>query len=136
MLVSDNRRRWTTYRLGAVEAAPSLFDGGDSSHLPGDSAHLVVTALRDRADVEVLRAIARPVAESGKVSTSAMREAILQLCTDRFLTTEEFAELLNRTPENLRGRHLTPMVAAGVLRLRYPEATNRPDQAYTRTARP
>lgn len=141
MLVSDNRRRWTTYRLGAVGPAPSLFDGGNSSHLPADSSHLpansshlVATAPHDRAEVEVLRAIARQVAESGKVSASAMRDAILQLCTDRFLTTEELAGLLNRTPENLRSRHLTPMVAEGVLRLRYPEATNRPDQAYTRAA--
>jgi len=54
LLVSDNRRRWATYRLGAGDKLPSLFDQTDSirkddnsirlnvnsSHLNGDSSHL------------------------------------------------------------------------------------------------
>jgi hypothetical protein len=32
--------------------------------------------------------------------------------------------------------HLKPLVTAGLLRLRYPGAVNRPDQAYTATDEP
>lgn len=40
LLVSDNRRRWTTYRLGSGTREPLFFDKGGSSRLAGDSGHL------------------------------------------------------------------------------------------------
>jgi hypothetical protein len=46
------------------------------------------------------------------------------------------AALLNRYPPSLRQRHITPMVAAGKLRLRFPRQGNRPDQAYTSAENP
>jgi ATP-dependent DNA helicase RecG len=123
-LVSDNRRRWTTYRLpGAGSAEPSLFPG-DSSHLAGDSS-------RSEEESKQLRTIAMRIAGRGKVPPELMKRTIRELCTGRFLTAEELAALLDRTAANLRSRCLTPMVREGLLRLRYPEATNRPDQAYT-----
>ena len=47
------------------------------------------------------------------------------------LTAQQLADLLNRSAEGLRKRYLAPMVRAGKLQLRYPQAPNRPDQAYT-----
>jgi len=151
LLVSDNRRRWTIYRLGRGEVAVSLFHkppanaseesirtGGDSSHLTGDSSHLAEDSGHPRGDSDhprddsgALREIAKPVASRGKVPVAQMRETIVQLCTGRHLTSEQLAGLLGRASANLRARYLTPMVAEGSLRLRYPSSSNRPDQAYT-----
>ena len=39
---------------------------------------------------------------------------------------------MNRNPNSLRNRFLTPMVDAGLLDRKYPAEPNRPDQAYTR----
>jgi ATP-dependent DNA helicase RecG len=60
-----------------------------------------------------------------------MEGIILRLCRDRWLTRNDLAELLTRNPDGLRSRFLTPMVAHGRLRLRYPDKPNRVDQAYT-----
>ncbi len=131
LLVSDNRRRWTTYRLGGGPREPSLFDAGDSSHLAGDSSHLPDNSSHLAENDPALRAIASAVAERGKAPAPEVRAVILSLCRDRYLTADALAGLLNRTAPNLRNRYLTPMVEEGLLRLRYPETPNRPDQAYT-----
>ncbi len=130
LLVSDNRRRWTTYRLAGGPAEPSLFDAGGSSHLGRDSSHLGSDSshLADRHTQ--LRAIAATVAGKRKAPTAEVRAAILALCRERYLTADVLADLLNRTAPNLRNRYLSPMIRDGLLKLRYPESPNRPDQAY------
>jgi hypothetical protein len=60
-----------------------------------------------------------------------VRTVIATLSHGRFLTTESLARLLDRNADRLRKRYLTPTVQEGLLRLRYPESPNRPDQAYT-----
>jgi len=137
-LVSDNRRRWTTYRLAALESTgprrppgDSLPFPADSGPLEGESGPLVGDSVPLAGPDESLRAIAAPVATKGKAPAEAVRSVILQLCRGRFLTTESLAQLLDRNSDKLRKSYLTPMVAEGQLRLRYPAALNRPDQAYT-----
>jgi len=56
---------------------------------------------------------------------------ILQLCSGRWLTRRELAELLQRNADSLRSRFLTPMVEHGLLCMRYPDTPNRSDQAYS-----
>lgn len=139
-LMSDNRRRWTTYRI-----MPPSQPSQDSSHLPRNSSHLredTSHLLQDSSqtdqqlsllplkDEDVLE-LAKSIAERGKVPSEEMQQAIHLLCRGRFLTAEELATQLNRTTANLRNRYLTPMVTNGLLKLRYPGSPNRPDQAYT-----
>jgi ATP-dependent DNA helicase RecG len=133
-LISDNRRRWTTYRIVlSVPPQDSSHLPGDSSHLPGDSSHLAKQLPLLPLKEEELRELAESVARRGKVPSDEMQKVIGLLCKGRFLTAEELATQLNRTASNLRNRYLTPMVAGGLLKLRYPESPNRPDQAYTAT---
>lgn len=131
LLVSDNRRRWTIYRLSGGPKEPSLFATGDSSHLPVGSSHLPNDSSHLTENDQALRAIAETVAGKGKAPVSEVRGVILSLCRGRYLTADALAGLLNRTAPNLRNRYLTPLVEEGLLRLRYPETPNRPDQAYT-----
>lgn len=138
ILESDNRRRWSRYRLaGGGNTALQLFDINDSSHLPDDSLHLPDDSLHlpampdDSYDEGLLHLLASPVALAGKSSASLVRKTIVEICNGRFLSAEHLARLLNRNADGLRNRYLSPMVAEGLLTLRYPESANRPDQAYT-----
>jgi hypothetical protein len=152
-LVSDNRRRWSQYRLEWKDTAGPLFpaqdqatlgpdsiqaEGGssqvgpDSIHLPDDSIHLgqeEAPGLTD-SDQTLLETLAAPVRGTGKVSEAVMRETILSLCRGRFLTAGRLGELLNRDPVNLRSRFLSPMVDERVLRLLHEDRLNHPEQAY------
>ncbi len=128
-LLSDNRRRWTKYRLAQA---------GDSSHLPQESLHLEEDSShldRDSSHLESmdeeLRTLAAQIAAKRKVPVAEVRVVIQRLCTGRYLNADELAQLLKRNSDGLRNRYLTPMVNEGLLRLRYPESPNRPDQAYT-----
>lgn len=140
LLVSDNRRRWTTYRLGegTNQGTAPLFPE-DSSHLPGDSSHSTADSPHSARDSshspvlqEDLRTIAAPVADKARVPAILVRKVIMELCSGRYLTAAQLAKLLFRNAEGLRDRYLSPMVSEGILQLRYPAATNRPDQAYIR----
>ncbi|MCP9832144.1 putative DNA binding domain-containing protein [Synechococcus sp. HJ21-Hayes] len=59
-----------------------------------------------------------------------LRQVIGQLCSDQWRTGAWLAGLLNRQPENLSDRHLSPMVKDGLLERRFPDIPNHPEQAY------
>lgn len=65
--------------------------------------------------------------------TSRLRQSIQQLCSLRPYKSRELALLTGRTPNYLYRNYLAPLVEAGVLRYRYPDEPNRPDQAYIST---
>ncbi len=81
---------------------------------------------------EALSAAAAPVATRGKVKAELLRETILKLCAQRYLGGRVLAHVLNRDPDDLRKRTLTPMVKEGLLRAAFP-ASSDPRQAYTAT---
>jgi len=153
LLVSDNRRRWTTYRLGGgVTSAPSLFDEagekrnslhkpgdlshkpGDLSHKPGDLSHKPGGELTPEEE-KTLSNLADRVSSSGRAKPELVRRVILEVCAQRYLTADQIARLLHRNVAGLRTRYLYPMTGEGLLRLRYPESPNRPDQAYISVAK-
>jgi len=145
-LESDKRRRWTTYRLveSADEAArldsASLGTPDDGPGTPDARAATPdaspgtpdATATGVDAALSALQAIAAPVAGRRRAPREVIEEAILKLCEGRSLSAEQLSELLQRHPERLRANFLSPMTREGRLRMRFPEAPNRPDQAYTR----
>ena len=67
---------------------------------------------------------------TGRVSTPALRSAVLRLCAWAPLTVEQLATLLAKDRHYLRNKHLIPMVRDGQLRFRYPESAKHPHQAY------
>lgn len=104
--------------------------GGDSQHKGKPLPELTSDVQYTDTEWDTLLKIADPAAKSGRLSPPKMRQVIKLLCQNRFLTTAELGKLLNRHPAGLQQRFLKPMVKEDLLRLRYPEATNRPDQAY------
>jgi ATP-dependent DNA helicase RecG len=114
---------------------------GDSSHKTGDSSHKTGDSSHKRGHSAGVTRIemsesAKKVAMSQRSTPDRIESAIFELCRGRFLTVQDLAALLNRYPPSLRQRHITPMVAAGKLRLRFPRQGNRPDQAYTSAENP
>jgi ATP-dependent DNA helicase RecG len=100
-------------------------------HLDVNPDHLDVNP--DHLDVnpdhlEKLKVLATPVRDKGNVPESVMRQAILDVCQEVFLTPRQMEEILDR--KNLRLRFLSRMVKEDLLELRYPHNPSHPEQAY------
>ncbi|MBF0622934.1 MAG: putative DNA binding domain-containing protein [Magnetococcales bacterium] len=79
-----------------------------------------------------LRALAFPVARSGRCKCELVKNTIISLCTEHYITLDVLSELLNRKKESLRIHYLNPMVTKErSLRRAFPTTPNHPSQAYT-----
>lgn len=145
LLEQQGHRRWTTYRLGppqTVESEP-LETPGDSQQSAGDSQQSTEGSQQTVLDsqqsldelpseeLERLRELASRSGPGSHLRRAEMQGIILGLCSGRYLTRHALALLVNRNPDALRNRFLVPMVQQGLLRYRFPDDPNRPDQAYT-----
>ncbi|WP_089724706.1 RNA-binding domain-containing protein [Candidatus Thiosymbion oneisti] len=138
-LVQEGQGRWSRYRLPDVSHSvhkhgDSVHKDGDSVHKDGDSVHKDGDSVHrdgDSVHSDTLMVIAAPARNQQRLSPEEMERIILELCQGGWLTRNQLAELLDRHPDGLRSRFLTPMVAHGRLQLRYPDKPNRVDQAYS-----
>ncbi len=153
-LVPDGQGRATTYHLaglapvdladgtdlgtgeGSVEHSMARSEGlkGTSEGLQSRSEGLAGTSegleSEDPATNAQLLAIADPIRRTGKAPKPLVRETIQRLCRNRFLHLNQLANLLNRSPVDLRQRYVKPMVEEGLLDRRYPQQPNHEQQAY------
>jgi len=65
-----------------------------------------------------------------KLPAEKMKSIILQLCGKTWISLKELSVLLNRDSTALQNQYLTVMVSEGMLKLKYPDVRNHPDQAY------
>lgn len=141
-LEPEGQGRWTRYHLVDRDSGRMNRDSGsltpdfgpvtpDSEPLTPDSG----PAFRDlAADRDTLLQLAKPVRDKGAAPQSLVRATILALCSGRFLSLRELADLLDRNPETLRNEYVTRMVRAGQLELRYPDQPRHRQQAYRSAA--
>lgn len=89
------------------------------------------------AELEMLRAIAAPVATRKRAPPELVSETILALCNGRYLGLRVLAELLGKNPDgvDLRKRILKPLVNHGALQRAYPNPNDK-RQAYTSCSTP
>ena len=140
-LVRDGHGRWSRYRLPyAVDSEQtgekSLHNDSKSTHKAGHSLHKTNDSLHKTDDSlhnEELLAIAEPARTQQRLNPAEMESILLALCKGRWMTRHELSLLVERNSESLRQRFLNPMVAHGLLQLRYPDKRNRVDQAYMAT---
>ena len=132
-LIQEGRGRWTRYRLPAENGA--LHNGRYSVHNDRHSvrngSRSVHNADMENEDQEALLSMAAPARQKQRLDPAVMEKLILDLCRNRWLSRRQLSDLLQRNPDSLRSRFLTPMVGHGLLQLRYPDKPNRADQAYT-----
>ncbi|WP_353929865.1 RNA-binding domain-containing protein [Okeanomitos corallinicola TIOX110] len=131
--------RWTEYSLpnnslvNLLEQANSDHLNDSSDHLNDSSDHLDDSSdhLDDSSDhLQKLVTIATPVRDKRKVSKQLMEEIILKICQNQYLTQQQLANILNRSPHTLRTSYLTPMVKNNLLILKYPDTPTHPHQSY------
>jgi len=131
-LVQEGQGRWSRYKLPETGCPAPISGGsehkaGGSEHKAGGSEHKAGGSEHSNALLE----LAAPARNQKRLQPDEMERIILELCRGRWLTRNKLAALLDRNPDGLRSRFLTPMVAHGRLRLRYPDKPNRADQAYS-----
>ncbi|MCY7406795.1 MAG: putative DNA binding domain-containing protein [Alkalinema sp. CAN_BIN05] len=105
----------------------------NSDHLESSSDHLESSSdrLESSSDRwEVLMKISENVRGKKKAIKEDVRNVILGLCQDGFLTQRELSTLLGRSPHTLRNSYLKEMIQSYQLELRYPQVINHPHQAY------
>ena len=131
-LVAQGVGRGTRYTLEEMGGDPMR--GDSPPHLPVSPPHLPAAHLDPLHDPALL-ALAQPVRDTRKASLDAVREAILALCSGRFLSLRQLSVLLNRGQGSIRDRFVSKMEREGLLELRYPAARSHRDQAYRTVAK-
>ncbi len=137
-----------------AQARSSEHLAGSSEHLAGSSEHLAVStppssehlapssvdlAAGSSEHLEAassehwtqLLEIAKPVRESGKAPRARVEAVLTEVCQPGYRTLRELQAILGRDGDFLRVHYLNRMVKDGRMRLRFPEAPNHPNQAYT-----
>lgn len=85
----------------------------------------------DQQEWAKLQAIANLVKGSARsVGKEAIVAAILEICSGRYVTLSDLAQLLDKKPDTLRKNYLNPLVKDDLLGLAYPTTRNHPKQAY------
>lgn len=131
-LVKKGLGRWSWYHLPEITEQPGTNADslGNAHHSLGNETYSLgkENQFLDY-ETELLR-IASPARLKKRLPAEEMKKIILLLCSARWLSRVQISELVNRNSEDLRKRFINPMVSKKLLRLRYPEALNRTDQAY------
>ena len=65
-----------------------------------------------------------------RVSPELMRQAILIICENDFVSVEEIAAMFSRSRDSVSVHYISRMVKEGLFELRYPENISHPHQAY------
>ena len=101
-------------------------------HITQELSQLLRADISDLSPDELaeLEALSASVREKKRVAPEVMRNAVLQICRDRFLGLRVLAHLLARDAADLRRRTLKPLITEKVLRTAFPRP-NDPRQAYT-----
>lgn len=77
-----------------------------------------------------LELIAQEPRTKKKLSKQLMREVLIKLCKEQFVTRQCLAELVARNPDSLRQQYLTDLVGEKVLSLAFPQTPTDSRQAY------
>ncbi|MEG4800214.1 putative DNA binding domain-containing protein [Microcoleus sp. ARI1-B5] len=107
----------------------SVRNAPNSVHNESSSVHNEPNSVHNDENLFLLE-IAAPIREKQRVSPELMRNTILKLCSERYLTVKRLAELLNRSSETIRTHFINPMLSEKLLELKYPDEPTHPQQAY------
>jgi hypothetical protein len=152
-LVGNDKRRWSSYSLvpevSSVTGADSSQHKEANSHRKDESFHhkevsyhhneasfhhkIPSDHLSDETQIlptDMLPLYIQEIRGQQRTLVSKMDEAILALCTDRFVMAQELAELLRRSIVTIKNHYIARLIRQGRLALRFPEQPTHPAQAY------
>jgi len=123
-------------RLDAIpgqETVSPPHNGNNSLHSDKSSPHNWETPLHKKFGTryEALSQKVFSLLEGKKrVSPDLIRQAILMICENDFVSVGDIATMLSRTRDTVSVHYVSRMVKEGLLELRYPENISHPHQAY------
>ena len=143
-LISENKGRWTSYRLNIITKVDTLKQKVDSSELEVDTSVQKVDTSASKVDTSVQKVDT----STSKVDTSItsveetnlkgkkkkmpkqeLRILILNYCHD-YKSLEDIANAIGREQNYIQNKILPDMVKDGILEKKYPHTPNHPGQAY------
>ena len=136
-LQADKNSRPRCYHLSQSEGETARV-GGETARVGGEAARVGGETARvggestshNGDDLERLCRLAFSDNRNVRLTAQNIREAILRICADRYLTSAEIADVLQRNRDKLRDRYLTPLTAEGKLLLLYPSQRSHRKQGY------
>ena len=123
-LKKSGSSRWTKYSL-PNETQPDLL-----SLLPQSEQRNSEHSKLKSEHYEKLLEIAKPVREKCRTDSNLVKETILKLCSEHYLSLRTLAELLARKSDSIRNHYINPMIKEKLLKPKYPKRINHPQQAY------
>jgi hypothetical protein len=135
-LALRGQRRGAYYVLpvGSLKTVGSSSNNvGSSNNNVGTPPHIVegvvIAGELTTGELARLQKIAYPTGLRQRAKESEMRDAILKVCQERYLTAEQLSLILSRNVQGLRDRFISGLVKEGRLKTRY-HMPNHPHQAY------
>lgn len=135
-LVKDGRTTGTTYTLTSLPVGPanSQNNGASSQNNGANSQISGGNSQNSDSGLSGIQAMVQAVAGQQRAKPGKVRQAILALCTGRYMSTAELARHLARQQATIQQSYVQPMVDEGLLEPREP-SRHSPNQAYrTRAA--
>ncbi|PSF33082.1 transcriptional regulator [Aphanothece hegewaldii CCALA 016] len=132
-LNQSGRCRGTRYTLSSHNHSEQLSLLPNSEHYELSSEHYELSSEHYELSSEHygnLLKVAAPIREKGRINKDLVKQVILELCSEHYLTLRTLAELLGRKSNSIRNHYVNPMIDEGLLELKYPEQINHPQQAY------
>lgn len=136
LLLSDNKRRWTTYRL-PDKGKGNMPDKEGGKQPTGEPVALGVGKAAESGLMPdkgtLMPDKGKQLADSPKrrtrISPEDTKAQILALCKGQYLTAKELAQRIGKNHRYLSNNFIYPLVREGQLRPQFP-STRRKDQAY------
>lgn len=119
VLAKDGQGRGTEYSLG------NLTQGISQNKIKDDKLENDRFALYSELKQQVSKYVLKK-----RLPPEELKQAVLKVCLNQFLTLEEISMIVNRNEVHLRKTIIAPLVRKGDLQLRYPEAITHKKQAY------
>lgn len=101
---------------------------GVGHSLVSEASSLVGTAAPELPGQASMETLIDRVRGSQRAPRAVVEQAILGLCSGRFVALAELAGQLNRSPQRLRA-YIGKLVERGEVELRFPDSRNHPQQA-------
>lgn len=118
-LESDNKGRWTTYKLREKgETLAEKLATSDKKLATSDKK--VATSDKKVATSEYPKSMKK----------EEMERAVLDICRNEYISKEKIAKLLGRSVNYIRNKILPPLVKENKLLIKYPYTHNHPNQGY------
>lgn len=123
-LKSDNKGRWTTYRLARkIDTSTQTTENQNHGERRTNKSHKKIDTSDTKVDTSKIKI-------GKRLKRSELEELIMEICNTRYVKMEEVANRIDRSFDYLKNKIFPQMIRDGKLVKKYPLTQNHPEQAY------